>query len=101
MKPKHYTQAAQRLNKTERYLLSLLLAQGELALATLQQHKQYKSLARASTTLFKKGLLDKHTKTGYKNNAPYRVVLLKLNLYSYCVQIPSIESRCKNAEATA
>jgi len=94
--------AANRLSKSERHLLSLLLIHGELTLATLRKEKQYKAFARSARTLYTKGLLDKATHKGYKGGIPFNKVILKANMYSYCVQIPSTtESRCQNAQKTA
>lgn len=99
MTAQSYAKAAMRLNKSERYLLSLLLIEGELTLASLHQEKQYKAFARSARTLYAKGLLDKATHKGYKGGIPFNKVILKANMYSYCVQIQSTtESRCQNAQ---
>lgn len=95
--PQSYAKSVNRLNKSERHLLSLLLIHGELTLAALRQEKQYKAFARSAQTLYNKGLLDKATHKGYKSGIPFNKVILKANMYSYCVQIPKTESRCKNA----
>lgn len=95
MTAQSYAKAALRLNKSERHLLSLLLIEGEITLASLRQEKQYKAFARSAKTLYTKGLLDKSSIRGYKSGVPFNKVILKANMYSYCVQIPSTtESRC-------
>lgn len=101
MTTQSYVSAAMRLNKSERHLLSILLVHGELTLAALRQEKQYKAFARSAQTLYNKGLLDKAVSKGYKSGVPYNKIILKANMYSYCVKIPSqTESRCQNAQIT-